>query len=967
MTFPILPFDPDTVRDKKVCAIFLSLRAAMAKLKLTGLKFLIPYLLLFFGFGLFSQELPPIRNYTPKEYNGEYQNWAISQSPTKNIYIANHSSLLEFDGNKWHKYKLPSSSIIRAVKVEGDRIYTGSYREFGYWTKGGDGQLGYNSLSGRLESPLSEDEEFWDIATLDHWVLFQSLDRIYIYDLLEDSFKILEAGSAKAKLYKAKGKVYFQKAKQGLFTIGNGEAILVANDSVLADRSLIGLYEYKDGLILITDDARLFLYDFKSLTPWKTDMDALDVKLYSSIRLADGTFVLGSISNGFYHLDEQGKLIRNINQGKGLNNNTVLSLFEDMDHNLWLGLDNGLSAINLYSPFNEYVDKLGKIGVVYAAMNHNGHLYLGTNQGLFFRKNDGQDDFRLVKGTEGQVWSLQLVHGTIFCGHHSGTFVVRGELAELVSDFRGTWGVKAVAFTDNLILQGNYNGLSILERNGGRWSLRNSIAGFSISSRFFEMDSLKVVVGHEQKGLYQLELDPGLREVVTVANIPPLGHSSNLFHFKDQLYYKTFTGIYTIGDQLNNIALDSVMTQMIFKEDEAPISIIIPDPLGERLWYFTNNGIKYIGRSSLSGKLNDTNIPMPSTLRSNLGVSGFENISKIGDSRYLIGSSNGYVTLNLDMVAPTTNRININTVQYGNYWDVSNRALPHHKGEFDYAHNNLIFEYSVPEFDKYTEVKYRYQLVGLYNEWSQWSESPEASFMNLPPGEYTFTVMAMVGNRLTENTASYGFIVARPWYLSNMALMGYALVLVLLFFLVHRIYKRYYKRKQESLIQKNQKKLERRNLREKERIAHILNERLQDEIESKNRELAISTMSILKKNQFLSTLKSQLNTIPDKDRNIRSVLREIDRNINSEDDWKFFEDAFNNADKDFLKGIKAKHDSLTNHDLRLCAYLRLNLSSKEIAPLLNISVKSVEMKRYRLRKKFDLPHHDNLTDYILNF
>lgn len=298
---------------------------------------------------------------------------------------------------------------------------------------------------------------------------------------------------------------------------------------------------------------------------------------------------------------------------------------------------------------------------------------------------------------------------------------------------------------------------------------------------------------------------------------------------------------------------------------------------------------------------------------------------------------------------------------------MSNRALPHHKGEFDYAHNNLIFEYSVPEFDKYTEVKYRYQLVGLYNEWSQWSESPEASFMNLPPGEYTFTVMAMVGNRLTENTASYGFIVARPWYLSNMALMGYALVLVLLFFLVHRIYKRYYKRKQESLIQKNQKKLERRNLREKERIAHILNERLQDEIESKNRELAISTMSILKKNQFLSTLKSQLNTIPDKDRNIRSVLREIDRNINSEDDWKFFEDAFNNADKDFLKGIKAKHDSLTNHDLRLCAYLRLNLSSKEIAPLLNISVKSVEMKRYRLRKKFDLPHHDNLTDYILNF
>ena len=931
------------------------------------MRFPVLHILFFLGLGVFSQELPPIQNYTPEEYKGEYQNWGISQSPSKNIYIANHSSLLEFDGNKWHKYKLPSPSIIRSVKAIGDKIYTGSYREFGFWTKASDGQLSYTSLSDRLESPLSEDEEFWDILALDHWVLFQSLDRIYIYNLLEDSFKILEARSAKAKLHLVKDKVYFQKAKQGLFTIENGEAILVENDPILAARSLIGLYEYGNKLLLITDDARFYLYDFEKLTPWKTDMDTVDVKLYSSIRLDDGSFVLGSISNGFHHLDEQGKLIRNISQGKGLNNNTVLSLFEDVDHNLWLGLDNGISVVNLYSPFNEYVDKLGKIGLVYAAINHKEYLYLGTNQGLFSRRTDGTKDFKLIKGTEGQVWSLQLVHGTIFCGHNSGTFVIRGDRAELVSDFQGTWGVKALAHRDDLILQGNYNGLSILERKMGHWSLRNVIEGFSISSRFFEIDSLDVIVDHEQKGLYHLVLDPELRKVNKIDNMPPLGHSSNLFQFRGQLYYKTYTGIYTLGDQLVDIALHPTMTQMIFKKNESPISIIIPDSSGQRLWYFTDNGIKYLGQSSLSDKLSDTNISMPGTLKSNLGVSGFENISKIEDNRYLIGSSNGYVTLDLDKVSQSINYININTVQYGDYRDVSTKAPPDEKGEFDYVHNNLIFEYSVPEFDKYTEVRYQYRLEGLYHEWSQWSESPETTFMNLPFGEYTFSVRAKVGNSLTENTARYDFIVARPWYLSKVALITYILGLVLLFFLIHRIYKRYYRKKQESLIRKNQKELESRNLQEKERIAQILNEKLQDEIDNKNRELAISTMSILKKNRFLSSLKSQLNAIPDKDRNIRSVLGEIDRNINSEDDWKFFEDAFNNADKDFLKGIKAKHDSLTNNDLRLCAYLRLNLSSKEIAPLLNISVKSVEMKRYRLRQKFGLPHQDNLIDYILNF
>ena len=72
-----------------------------------------------------------------------------------------------------------------------------------------------------------------------------------------------------------------------------------------------------------------------------------------------------------------------------------------------------------------------------------------------------------------------------------------------------------------------------------------------------------------------------------------------------------------------------------------------------------------------------------------------------------------------------------------------------------------------------------------------------------------------------------------------------------------------------------------------------------------------------------------------------------------------------NTDKEFFKKIKSLHPALTSNDLRLCAYLRLNLTSKEIAPLLNISVRSVEIKRYRLRKKMDLTHEQGLVEYIL--
>lgn len=178
------------------------------------------------------------------------------------------------------------------------------------------------------------------------------------------------------------------------------------------------------------------------------------------------------------------------------------------------------------------------------------------------------------------------------------------------------------------------------------------------------------------------------------------------------------------------------------------------------------------------------------------------------------------------------------------------------------------------------------------------------------------------------------------------------------------MYKNYYRKQREKLLRDNKKKLKRKKLKAQKKIVQISNEKLKEEVASKNRELAISTMSIIKKNEFLNAIKDQLKGSIENPQ-VRSVIRTIDRNINNSDDWKFFEDAFNNADKDFLKKVKSTHPELTANDLRLCAYLRLNLSSKEIAPLLNISVRSVEVKRYRLRKKMNLPHEDGLADYIM--
>jgi DNA-binding CsgD family transcriptional regulator len=125
-------------------------------------------------------------------------------------------------------------------------------------------------------------------------------------------------------------------------------------------------------------------------------------------------------------------------------------------------------------------------------------------------------------------------------------------------------------------------------------------------------------------------------------------------------------------------------------------------------------------------------------------------------------------------------------------------------------------------------------------------------------------------------------------------------------------------------------------------------------------------MNLIKKNEFLNELKKKLTSANSED-DIQKVISVINKNIAEKDNWKLFKEAFDNADKDFLQSVKEAHPNLTSNDLKLCAYLRLNLSSKEIAPLLNISVRSVEIKRYRLRKKIDLDHDQGLVAYILQF
>jgi len=931
------------------------------------LKTKITLLFFIFSIAVFSQDLPPIVKYVPSSYGAGNQNWMISQDQNQFVFFANNEGLLEFNGSYWKLYPSPNETIIRSVKVIGDRIYTGSYMEFGFWKRKSDGLLAYKSLSAAIKSKILDDEQFWNILSYDYWVIFQSLNRIYIYDTQNNSFKIIAPSANIIKAFKTKNAFYYQTNNEGLFEIEGGKSKLISAHPDLKKNRIVNVFEQGDELLILTQGAGFYTLSEKELKKFPTEIDVnfADESVYSCESLSNGGYVIGTVSNGIFIITKEGKKKYHISQKKGLSNNTALSLFEDKEKNLWIGLDNGINCINLNSPIQSYVDDSGVLGTVYTSQLYNGKLYVGTNQGLFYKDYQSNDEFQFISGTKGQVWYLYIYDGTLFCGHDLGTFTVTNGSVKNVFSKSGTWSFVRVPGNKNLLLQGNYYGISVLEKKNNEWVFRNKIRGFDYSSKYFAITkSFEIYVSHEYKGVFRLETDAKLQEVRRnfAYKNPKKGKNASLVQFNDVIYYANKEGVFKLNNATKEFYKEPVLSS-VFEKDEYTSGKMIVDN-SNKIWLFSKNYISYYASNKLINKLKRNSIPIPSSLTNSM--LGYENITQLSPSTYFFGTTDGYYTMNINELAFENYKVSISNIS-SNTLNGSVHTNPIlEEGRFPHDENNLTFSYTVAEYNKYINVEYQYILEGFQDQWSDWNVRPSVNFKNLPSGDYVFKVKAKLANSNLENTVTYSFTILKPWYATNLAIVIYILLGFLSIRLIHKEYNKYYQRQKEKLIEENNLLLEIKELENEQQLMRLKNEQLSQNVDEINKELAASAMSLHSKNELLAFIQKDLKNNEESDsRSIKTVISTINKNITGKDSWSVFQEAFNKTDKDFLKKMKEAHPSLTANDLRLCAYLRLNLSSKEIAPLLNISVRSVEIKRYRLRKKMDLSHEQGLVEYIL--
>lgn len=916
----------------------------------------------------FAQDLPPIVNYSPATYGAANQNWMIAQDQNQFIYFANNEGLLEFNGSNWKLYPSPNETIIRSVKVIGDRIYTGSYMEFGYWLRQKNGLLHYHSLSDLIDATLLDDEQFWNIHTYDGWIVFQSLNRIYIYNTKKGNFRIIAPSAPIIKSFSVGDAIYYQVSNKGLYEIEGGQSKLVCANSILKNDHIVNVFQKGEGLLIATQTAGFFELNGSALVKFSTEIDAelSEGSIYSCEKITGEGYVVGTVSEGIYVLSKEGKTKYHITQRLGLNNNTALSLYEDVEKNLWVGLDNGINCINMQSPIQGFVDNSGDLGTVYTSKLFGANLYVGTNQGLFYKKYGSNEQFKFIKGTKGQVWSIYSYDGTLFCGHDKGTFIINTGVAKNIFAESGTWKFTPVPGNKALLLQGNYYGISVLEKKNSQWVFRNKIKGFDYSSKYLEItDNFEVYVSHEYKGVFRITADKTLQNKVNYSTYldPAKGKNSSLIKFDNKIYYASKKGVYMLNENTKKFQKDILLSSVFEKDRYTSGKMIVDD--SKKIWLFSKNYITYYAATKFSDQLKKNSIPIPVSLTNSM--LGYENITQLSPFTYFFGTTDGYYTMNINDLVFKNYKVLITSVNSNALDEKMNSNSIVENGSFHHNENNLNFFFTVPEYNKYINVEYQYILEGFQNQWSDWNTKATVNFKNLPSGDYVFKVKAKFANSNLDGIATYEFTILKPWYATNVAFVIYFILSLFIARFIHGYYNKYYEKQKEKLIEENNLLLEIKELENDQQMMRLKNEQLSQDVYAINKELAASEMSLNSKNELLAYIQEDLkNNVENESRSVKSVISTISKNINGKDPWSAFQEAFNKTDKDFLKKMKEAHANLTANDLRLCAYLRLNLSSKEIAPLLNISVRSVEIKRYRLRKKMNLSHEQGLVEYILN-
>lgn len=936
--------------------------------------------------------LAEISNYLHDETGGGAQNWQIAQDKKGYIFFANNSGLLVYTNKEWKLFPLPNRTVVRTLALSPDgRIYTGGQDAIGYFSPDRAGQLKYHDLTEMLPRDDKNFGDVWNVILYQGDFYFRTSGRI---------IRFTPGPTPRMTIYKSpagfrwsfmglsNNTLYAQNGKESLVYFTGKEWVPVGN-VVLGTTLVTGILSYnKDTSLVTTLRGGIYLLAGSAPRELKIPDEIIKAQIYSGIKVNDSLFALGTVSKGIFFMDRSGRLTRHFSTDSRMQTNNVLSMYVDNQQNLWAGLDEGIDRIRFNSPIKIIPPVFNEKLPVYAVKVIGESLYTATSDGVYACPlyNASPHDisletsrFNRIESTEGQVWNISESNGKILVGHHDGSLLIKGKRSYLMGRIGGgTWKFRTLP-GNNKVLTGTYAGLqSLIPQNDG--FITQLIPGSTLneSLRFVEIDFNRHVVwaSHPYRGIYRIDFNEDFSailktELFTRKEGLPDELNNYVFTVNNEIIFATTKGIYRYDWNQKKFRVHE-QYQPVF--GEMPVKFMTSDQSG-RIWFVTDRK---------PGVVDNRQLRFFPELEGML-VSGFEYIYPLDNENIFAGGYKGIIHLNYQQYNDDSTRIYTwlnkvtgtageNRLLYNGFMNdtgSNDLILPERLSPSEHS---LHFEYSSNVFSKQGQILYSYRLIGLDDNWSSWSVKTEKDYTNLSYGHYRFEIRSMDNLGNISPVTRYSFDIAPRWYQTNLAFVIYFLLAVFLLWGANRIHRQRLERqrlkfeKDEALLrQLHELELDRN---EKE-IIKLKNDHLETAVNFKNKELASTTMHLYKRGRLLGKIKDELTTathnLSSKEERVHFIklLKLIVEEEKMDQDWEQFAIHFDQVHNQFLSTLKQLYPELTPADLKISAYIKMNLSSKEIAQLLNISLKGVEIARYRLRKKLNLDSSESLAAFIM--
>ncbi|WP_294819038.1 histidine kinase [uncultured Flavobacterium sp.] len=890
--------------------------------------------------------LPFVENFTKSEYSGDNQVWNVAQGNDNAMYFANNHFFLRYNGVKWEKYSLPNKTIIRSVFVDGDRVYCGSYKEFGYWKRTG-GKMEYTSLSKDKSLFLgnADNEEIWKVFKHNGKIYFQSFNEIYIHD-----GKVVEKVKFPYQIsycYLIDNAIYVASVRNGMYVMEGKTFRAVNNWPELKGNIVHGMEKNRGSIYIFSKNNGVYIASGNKLVPWHGRINNMlkDDVILSAKFIDENTLAIGTGLRGLYIIDMVTGKFRNINRENALKNNAVLSITLDREKDIWLGLDNGISHVEVNSPVSVFSDGAGVLGSVYSlATTDTGYLFV-TNHGIFTYDDSS---LKAVPNSQGQVWDIYKNGDEFVIGHNDGTFIYNGSALKWVNPVNGGWKFLKSSY-DDVWFQANYSGIAIYKdiNNLTKWKILDSIT--KPIRNIAQNKPGELWAADNYRSLYRITYTPGFNvkkvENISAKNNIKSDFGVRIFNFRNEILFLINNTWYIY----NSIAA-KLEEHAAFNRTFRDISDIIP--IDDDNFMVIRDGKLYtISQSAnefvwklLPEKYYRGRLIMENTLANKDG------------RRLLVNLDDGFLSFEPDRERPRKYNITIEGFYLEKPIDAATGIRYNHpveinviSGYFGYNHPDLFYRLNGGDY------------IPVQNG--------SITLNNLSSGSQQLQVYYNDGTKYVK-LSGYDFRVNRPWYFSLYMIIVYVLALSGIFF----IYTRWNKVKYNQKIRLNEEELKHRReilelemeaenkLRQQVYEKHIL----EMEVQTKASEVAGKSLSIAKHSEMIESIQEVLESESEGGQIKSRIKKILKTNAINKNEWLNFEKNLLKSHEEFVEKLSRKFPELTAKDIKLSIYLKMNLSSKEIAPLMNISFRGVELHRYRLRKKLGINTEESLYKFMIS-